>query len=318
MKPSAILTADWHIREDTPTCRTDDFFAAQIKKIEFILALSEKHNCPILIAGDLFHKAKSSPFLESTLMLLLRAYPSKNFYSKRLLVIPGQHDLPNHNFDLIHKSSFGVMIASQMIDHLDSEKPVKSSKFILTGFSYGSKIKPCREASRRLKNDFRSIALAHFLVTESSPKGKSKVLRDFAGATSAKTVLKNNPDYDLIVTGDNHKSFSESYQDRLLVNPGNITRQAADQIDHKPRVALWYAKTNEIEWVEIPIKKDSVTADHLEEQNERDSRLSSFVEKLNDGYEIGLSFERNLKEYLQSNRTKKRTTEIIWEMVENE
>ena len=26
--PDAILAADWHLRPDTPMCRTDDFFAA--------------------------------------------------------------------------------------------------------------------------------------------------------------------------------------------------------------------------------------------------------------------------------------------------
>ena len=56
-KADAILCADLHIRPDTPICRTDDFFDAMSKKIDFILSLSKEHNCPILMAGDLGHKA---------------------------------------------------------------------------------------------------------------------------------------------------------------------------------------------------------------------------------------------------------------------
>ena len=52
-----ILTADWHIREKPPICRTDDFESALWRKIDFISELSEKYNSPVIIAGDLFHSA---------------------------------------------------------------------------------------------------------------------------------------------------------------------------------------------------------------------------------------------------------------------
>ena len=55
MNPDAILTADWHIRADTPTSRTDDFTAAMWRKVQFINDLANEHNIPILIAGDLGH-----------------------------------------------------------------------------------------------------------------------------------------------------------------------------------------------------------------------------------------------------------------------
>ena len=51
-KADAILAADLHIRPDTPVCRTDDYWAAQERKIDFILDLMREHDCPLLVAGE--------------------------------------------------------------------------------------------------------------------------------------------------------------------------------------------------------------------------------------------------------------------------
>ena len=63
MNVDLILTSDWHLRESTPECRTDDFWEAQWKKIDFIKELSEKHGAFVFVAGDIFHHWKPSPNL---------------------------------------------------------------------------------------------------------------------------------------------------------------------------------------------------------------------------------------------------------------
>ena len=47
----------------------------------------------------------------------------------------------------------------------------------------------------------------------------------FPGATggNAINILKKYPQFDLIVTGDNHQSFSVEYEGRLLVNTGTYS-----------------------------------------------------------------------------------------------
>ena len=66
--PSAILCGDFHLREDTPVCRTDDFWAAQWDKVLEIKELQEKYKCPVIHSGDLFNHWKPSPYLLSTTM----------------------------------------------------------------------------------------------------------------------------------------------------------------------------------------------------------------------------------------------------------
>ncbi|KKL99820.1 hypothetical protein LCGC14_1810530, partial [marine sediment metagenome] len=86
MKPDLILTSDWHLREDTPICRTDDFWSAQWNKVDQVMALQSKYDCPILHAGDLFHHWKPSPYLLSETI--------DHLQGSRFYTVYGQHDLP--------------------------------------------------------------------------------------------------------------------------------------------------------------------------------------------------------------------------------
>ena len=62
-KADAIITADIHLRESTPICRTDNFFEALFNKIKFLKELKKQHKCKIIDGGDLFDSAKSSLYL---------------------------------------------------------------------------------------------------------------------------------------------------------------------------------------------------------------------------------------------------------------
>ena len=48
--PSAILTADWHLRDDQPICRTDDFWSTQWRKVNAVTELQTRHGCPVIHA----------------------------------------------------------------------------------------------------------------------------------------------------------------------------------------------------------------------------------------------------------------------------
>ena len=299
---SAILTGDIHLREDTPTCRTDDFFAAQEKKIEFLYELQKEHNCEILDAGDLFHKYKSSPFL---LKWAIENMPD-------IVTVPGNHDLPAHNLDDIHKSDLGVLYAAGVATVLApeyDESPhicgLRRKTYEVWGFPWGKKIKPPTG-----NFGHRKVALNHVLTYT------GRRLWPGMKADGATKILKANPDYDLIVTGHNHLPFAIEYEGRWLVNPGSLTRQTADQIDHKPRVYLWYEEDNTVEPVYLPVEKDVISREHIDKKNERDERIESFIARLNDDMEVGLSFESNLEKFFETNKVHPGVRKKVWEAVE--
>lgn len=281
MKPTAILTGDWHLREDQPRCRTDNFWGAQWKKVKFIKELQDEYankytNCPIFHSGDLFHHWKPSP------RLLSWCIDNLPF----MYCIPGNHDLPNHNLGMLQKSGLWTLEKAGKIAILQTELGVEKRWDVL-GEKYD-----------------RTVAIIHKLINH--PQSN----------TTAKGLMKKLKDYDLILTGDNHQHFIEKNKNQLLVNPGSLTRQTADQTEHFPCVVLWDAKNNEYEHVYLPIENNVITREHLVTAKERDVRMEAFVDSLDGDYEVELSFEKNLKAYFENNRTRKSVREMVQESVE--
>jgi DNA repair exonuclease SbcCD nuclease subunit len=297
MKPDLILTSDWHLREDRPLCRTDDYWSAMWAAVGFIRELQSKYNsCPILHGGDLFNKAKPSLYLAS---LATSKMP-------RIFISAGQHDLPNHNYKLAEKSGLVVtsLQAKTTIIDKDHHFTLDNFKVHIEGVDYGDKL----ENKRKMTN-MRRVLLIHTLVTETESAAK------LMGGISAKALMDKMSGYDLIVSGDNHMPFTYEQDGRLLVNPGSMMRMSADQIDHKPRVYLWYAETNTVEPVYLPIEQGVISREHIEKKEDRDKKIKAFVTHLNEDYKTGVDFEGNLKEYFRKHRTKRAVETMTWEAI---
>ena len=284
---SAILCADFHLREDTPICRTDNFWKAQWDKVDDIKQMQKAFQVPVIHAGDMFHHWKPSPFLLSTTIQHL---------PDQFWTIYGQHDLPQHNLDLSMKSGVNTLLAAGKLN-------------LLKGYHWGqSPDDDNLRYSFRFFQD-RKIAIWHHLTYQTKP---------FPGATGgmAKGILKKYPQFDIIVTGDNHKTFVEEYEGRILVNPGSLTRQTSDQINHRPCVFLYYAKTNTVEEVLLNYEDDVISREHIEKTERRDERIEAFISKLDTDWEAEMSFEENLERFAEKNNIRPEIMDIIYKAIE--
>lgn len=284
--PSLILCSDFHLREDTPTCFTGDFQKEQWDAVDFISDLQYKYTVPVIIAGDIFHVWKSSPWLIS---MAIEHFP------KEVYVIAGQHDLPQHNMGLINKSGLYTLIKAKCVT-------------LLNGVHWGQEV-PTEPFYELPAFENREFLIWHHLTYLTKP---------FPGAEGgmAEGILRKYPMYSTIITGDCHQSFTIEYQGRRLVNPGNLTRQTADQADFQPRVALWFSEDNSIEWVNLPIQKDAVSREHLEIKEQRDARIDAFVSSLNGDYKTEMSFEQNLDQFFKVNQVRNSVKQIIYQSLE--
>ena len=277
----AILTADWHLRESIPKCRTDDFWEVQWNKVMQIMHLQCQYNCPVWHAGDLFDHWKPSPLLLSKAIENL----PEQFYT-----IYGNHDLPQHSLLLADKCGIHTL---EMADRLR----------VMVGFHWG------QDPEEVFKKRTKAI-MWHVMTYQ----GKAP----WPGCTdlSARQILEKYPQFDLILTGHNHKTFVEELDGRLLVNPGSLTRQSADQEDHEPCVFLWDAEANTVTKHILRYQKGVVSREHLEVQEQRESRISAFVEKLDGEWKAGIRFEDNMERALQLNRVDQPVIDIIWRAME--
>ena len=290
--PDLILCSDIHLREDTPVCRTDNYWERQWIKMDFIADLQKQYGCPVVCGGDLFHHWKASPYLLSETMLHI----PKKFYS-----IAGQHDLANHSLSLFYKSSIHTLERAGKLVFLPRVHFGMSPEDFQDETSAG--------VEDWLGIEDKKILVWHKLAYQTEP---------FPGATggNALQLLKKYPQFDLILCGDNHVTFVEEYQGRLLVNPGSMMRMTAIQADHKPCVFLWYAESNSVVQVFLPIEEGVVSREHLAAKEQRNDRIDAFVNKLTGDYKTELSFEENLNLFFQTNDVEEDVKQIIYKAIE--
>jgi predicted phosphodiesterase len=274
----AILCSDIHLREDTPVCRTDDFPQTQWRKMKWLRDLQQKYNCPVWHGGDLFHHWKTSPSLLTATM---------NNLPNLFCTVYGNHDLPQHNIQLSRKSGLYTLWFAE-----------KLKTFL--GTNWGGEV----YADSGIEVNGRRILIWHVFTYQ----GKEP----WPGCTSptGSKLLRKYPQFDLILTGDNHKPFVEEHNGRLLVNPGSLMRQRASE-SHKPRIYLYHSLDNTVTPVYVPIDEGVITIEHLEKKKQRDGRIDAFISKLNDDWESSLSFEENLKRFIEKNKTDKKVVDII-------
>ena len=303
IKPSTIITADWHLREDQPVAWTEDYWTAQARAIKFVKDLQEKYECPVLIAGDIFDKWKPSPFL---LAWAIDHLPNE------IVAIAGQHDLPNHSLELFPKCGLKVLESADKAKVLGErdEKMLTDSLSLpikISASPYGTEIKKAE------KTKLKTICLCHTMTWINKKPWPG------CEAEDANHLMKKAYGFDIIIVGDNHQPFVvEGKEGNLLVSPGSLMRMSADQYDHKPRVYLWYAETNTVTPVYLPIRKEAISREHIDVAKAKNDKMEAFVKRLKDKIEIGLSFKENLKRYLMKNKTGKSVTNIVWESLEDE
>jgi DNA repair exonuclease SbcCD nuclease subunit len=305
--PNLILCSDIHLREDIPICRIDNYWEAQWKKIDFISNLQKKYNCPVLHGGDLFDHWKPSPNLLRETILHL----PDQFYT-----IYGQHDLPQHSLELVDKCGINVLEAAGKLQILDGthwgELPKKESLFIkIPDHSNQMDVKESCD-KKYIPKRIINVLLWHVMNYVGQ--------KPWPGCTdsSAIKLLQKYPQFNLILTGDNHKPFVETFDGRLLVNPGSMMRMDADQMDFKPRVYLWYAETNTVSAVYLPIQEGAVSREHLEKITQREGRIDAYVSKLDLEWKSSLNYEDNIKILLQKNHVRESVKTIIYKAIDQE
>jgi hypothetical protein len=113
-----------------------------------------------------------------------------------MLCIPGQHDLPNHRLDLIHRSGYGVLKQVEKIIDLSGGELHDAGTCVVRGFGWEEEITPLK---KRL-NSKPHVALIHrylYLNRETAFPGAP-------GEASFGKLEKVLRTYDAACIGDNH------------------------------------------------------------------------------------------------------------------
>ncbi len=221
-----IVCADLHLSSCAPVARAGekDWFEAMRRPLKELAQLSKQHgDPPVICAGDIFDLWRSSPEL---INFALEHLPS-------LQAIPGQHDLPYHSLEELHKSAFWTLCRAGKINPVwNCPDGYQVGPLLLCGFAFGQEIKPPPDQRGR---GLMTVALVHRYMW----------IGDccYSGAPQDSHLAafrKSLSGYDVVVVGDNHKSWEDVVGKRntVVFNCGGFMRRKSDEIDHRPRVGL--------------------------------------------------------------------------------
>lgn len=266
-----LLTADWHLRDDVPTSRTDrdTYFETQFSKVEYLLDYSKKVEAPIIVAGDIFHKPKVSP------KLINRLHDVLSKLGAPIFALPGNHDVLNHNLEQLHECSYTTLYNMGLIWKSDIQ--------------YNQELDLI---SAELPTFSGGVQIIHTLIWP-----ETKINKGF----TVDEIFQMYPE-NLLVCGDNHKTFVAKRHQRTLVNPGSLLRMSADQKDHRPSFFVYDTDTRALEQIYIPVKDNVLTDVHIVEEAEKNERMEAFITKVNTSWEAEVDFVKNMDKYLETNK----------------
>lgn len=215
----AIEISDIHLSDKAPVARSGepDWYKAMARPLKEVSKLARKYSCPVVCAGDIFHKWDSSAALINFAL---------HYLPDGMLSIPGQHDLPLHNYTDIKKSAYWTLVKSGKIRNLQHGIVTAIDNLRLYAFPWGFPITKCPDPPHTFG---LNVAVIHHYVWIDG--------RGFPGApedsklSNLKRQLKG---YDHALFGDNHLSFRSG----PVFNPGSLMRRASDQSEHRPVVGL--------------------------------------------------------------------------------
>lgn len=223
--PLALIVSDVHLSHRAPVARKleKDWYGCMARQWEQVRNWKEHYCVPLLCSGDLFDVWNPPPELIGFAMDVL----------PMMYAIPGQHDLPYHNYDLLHKSAYGVLAKAGKIFNLEPQQkktiPGLHAKLEVYGFPWGFSLRPCTKTKGVIQ-----IALVHeycWMRGHSFPNVPQE--------KHAKAHAKRGRTYDALFFGDNHSGFDYNRGSGVSVyNVGCFYRRRLDEKDYNPRALL--------------------------------------------------------------------------------
>jgi len=284
-----LCLGDWHIRSMPTKFRTSDYVDLMFGKLQWIIDFAQKQKCyMILQPGDFFDGPDIPNHINKRLIRMIL-----NYFGD-IYTVFGQHDTKFRQTDntalaVLNEAGVIDIVTAEAIEY-DEAKPVH-----IYGSSWETKIpKPISKSAC-------NVLVLHKMIVKDKP-----LFPDQTDFVKSRDFIKKYSAYNLVVSGDNHNSFSmtSSNSGTVLINCGSLMRMTTAQYEHKPCIWLFDTITNKITQHYIPIKSATeVFKPEAEEMKERDKKMDAFIQTLTGTKtDLQLSFEDNLK-ILFTNKT---------------
>jgi len=265
-----------------PICRAGepDWYAAMDRPLSALRAIDHQ-GIPILCAGDIFDKWKSPPELI-------------NFAIERLpkmIAIPGQHDLPMHDVEQIHRSAFGTLVAAGKLNCPENRFALINGARVWT-FPWNARVTPLPEDYTDERSRILNIAVIHEYRWIDG--------HGYTGAPAAGRFdrwPRSWKGYDVVVIGDNHSGFVHTTSHGTAINCGTMMRRKTDEASYEPTIGLIHANGDVSQWA-IDTSEDVIETAPLGDATGTAESIQAFLSQLEVLQTTDLDFADALRQAL--------------------
>ena len=290
------ICGDQHWTNSKPANRTDDYEDTVLRKLDWEIATCVEQGCSAMVfPGDLFDTYKVPYGL--TQKVIQRFKAGEMYHTMDFLCVFGQHDQRYHTLGT-ENTPLGVLIEAvpmTLLDDVPALTLAGDEKIHWYGASWGQEI-PTPRSDKHF-----NILVMHRMVI-----GDKKLWEGQTEYSEAQKLLKDHPEYNLIITGDNHQRvIARDQRGRAVINMGSMMRSTIGQTDHEPSIAIFDTITKELTLMPIPTQPaDKVfSVEKVAVEKERNEKLDLFVNSLQQGEGAEMmDFTSNLANFVQKNK----------------
>ena len=211
-----VAVSDVHLTATTPVSRCEqDWPGVVLQALSQAVTLANEYGVPLVIAGDVFDRwFTPNEVVNRTIATLEQARYG-------VFGVPGQHDLPGHNYTEIKRTAYWTLCAAGVLHNLEPNTPATlPNKVRLWGVPWGHPI-----PAIQLSKNFVDVAVVHAYIHTRET--------GHVGASETKLVAGYAEDlrgFRAAVFGDNHKGFiATTHWGTSVLNSGVLVRRASDE-----------------------------------------------------------------------------------------
>lgn len=329
----AILVADIHLSLKAPIWRSaePDWLEAQAAVLAEVVDLERKYECPVICAGDVFdHHQKVSDGWAAPPELINYALA----YLPKMWAIPGQHDLPNHQYDDVRRSAYWTLVEAGKIKNIEPggvtilKSPYRH--LVLSGYPPGYNLELLDDkvddsddeiAAGIPMTDCLFLAVIHDYVWIKGHSYKTAPDdRKLSRANTHNAIYGGHYyGYDVIVYGDNHKGFLTNIGNTQIFNCGSLMRRKSDEVDYKPQVGLLTSDGRVIQHY-LDISEDKYLEVAVVRKKEEEQDTSSMLDVFQELEQLGktaLNFKDAMKAFFHKGKISNEAKQIILKAMES-
>ena len=306
-----IACSDLHLHSNRPLCRTDaDWIESQQKVLDRLADYAVEHGYPVFVSGDIFDTPTVTPTVLNLMMQFIRKIQYEgliNNIDTGVYVCAGNHDLPYHQWDRVHESSYGSMV--YISDNVEEFE--EWSGLTAAAENFGTTL------------DYR-YADCDILMLHKFAVRTERDRPPMRKSWTAEDLLEAYPNARIIIVGDNHDPWSYKSGDRLVVNCGSLMRRNAGELKHP--TGFWVVDTDTLKADHVSLFDDleleHIDTSYLETQKEREQAAAQYddlIEQLKKGMESSYDFIATLEKYVNDNELKlsDAVVELLREVVDS-